>query len=408
MFLRPPRLWVFNQHYPPDALASGHILEAICSGLAQRGWQVTVFAGKPFLLPDHVEWRPQSNEVRKGVRVVRLPSWNRRTGTLGRLLHYGVYTLGALLQWTRRDPPDVCLCLTTPPVFAAFAGWTGWLLRDVPYVYNTQDLFPDILETSKYAGSWLERLGRWAAAIVEKKAARIVPIGIQMQNRLLLRGFSPQQVVLIPNPVDVEAITPIAAESNAWLQSLALPPGVFRVVYAGNFGHAQGLDTVIEAAQLLKHRSDIRFLLVGAGDGKQTIAKLAYDLPQVSIHDFAPAAQVLSAGHVGLVPLKPGMGSYLVPSKAINYLAAGTPIIGAAEPGSDMAHLIEKAACGFSYPAGDAAALANAIEQATALPDRLVIMGQAGRAFVQKHFAGPVVAAQFAALLQQVITQAKA
>lgn len=403
--LTVPRLWVFNQHYAPDALATAQILEPLCVGLAKLGWDVTVFTGRPFLLPAGVDWQPGTDaEFRRGVRVVRLPSWNRRHGTLGRLAHYGLYAIGAALQWTRDDPPHVALCLTTPPVLAGIVGVLGNLLRGVPFVYNTQDLFPDILASSAYAGTWIERCGGAMASIVERRAARIVTIGAQMQQQLAQRGIPPEKLTCIENAVDVTKVTPIAATDNPWLQHLHIPQDTFRVVYAGNFGHAQGLETVIAAATLLSSRADIRFFLVGEGDGKAKIAALAQGLPNVSLHPFAAhAAETLSAGHVGLVPLRPHMGNYVLPSKSIHYLAAGTPLVAAAEPGSDVEKLVEGAGCGFTYPAGNAEALAEAIVAAVARKHELADMGLRGRQYVLRHFAGDAIAARYDRLLRDVI-----
>ncbi len=364
--------------------------------------------GKPFLLPVGTEWAPSKPETRHGVQVRRIPAWNRRNGTLNRLLHYGTYTVGAAGTWWGGSRPDVCMVLSTPPVLNGLVGALGLRLQGVPFVYNVQDLFPDILDTSRYQGTLLQKTAVRLADTVEQRAARIVPIGRQICQSLRDRGVPEEVLTVIPNPVDIDQVTPVPDSDNNWLRANRLS-GSFRVLYAGNLGHAQSIDTILDAAQILSSDTRFQFILVGEGARQAEIQSAVKQHSNVTLLPFAPndqTAQVLSAGHVGLVPLRADMSRYLVPSKTFSYLAAATPVVAAIEPDSETAQLLDEAGCGWSVPPEDPASLAACLQRLAAAPGVVSAAGARGRRMIAEQYAATVVASKWDQVLRQAAATA--
>lgn len=401
------RLWILNQHYPPDLPATAGVLELLATRLVARGWRVRVLAGRP-LRPDPDANGTPAREWRDHVEVIRLATHNRRGATLGRLRHYaswGWRAAGRLLAGPR---PDVILALSTPPLIPGLLGALMRRLRGVPFVYNVQDLYPDLLRLSRYAGGSLERAGRGVAELVERDAAMIVPLSTQMAATLRERGVPEERLMVIPNPVDTERIRPVAPDRNAWLAEHAGEGEAFRVLHAGNMGFAQGLETLLEAARRLRERSDLRFVLVGGGDARPGLEADArrLGLDNVHFHDFAPSrqiAEVYSAGDLSVVPLRRGVGDFLIPAKLFTSMAAARPVVVGAEAGSEAGRIVVETGCGTRVDPGDPAALATAIAGIAACSDaERREMGDRGRRWVAREHGVEAVADRWDRLLTQV------
>jgi glycosyltransferase involved in cell wall biosynthesis len=187
-----------------------------------------------------------------------------------------------------------------------------------------------------------------------------------------------------PNPADPEP--PQAAGGPA----LTLRPG-FNVVFAGNLGTVQALDTVLDAAHALQQRPDIRIVLVGTGSRLDWLRTetARRGLGNVELAGrFEPSAMpgIFAQASVLLLTLARGEAlSKTIPSKLQAYLAAGRPIIVSAD--GEGARVLQEAAAGLTCPAEDAAALAQAILGLQAMPAaQRDAMGAAGRRYHCAHF----------------------
>ena len=138
------------------------------------------------------------------------------------------------------------------------------------------------------------------------------------------------------------------------------------MLHAGNMGHSQNLDAVIDAAERLQSRPDILMLFIGDGNRKPALqeAVRARGLGNVRFLPFQPRDQLrwtYASSDVCLVSLKPGLAGYIVPSKLYPILAAGRPYVAAVEGSSEVAALTASHDAGVLVPPGDAAAMASAI-----------------------------------------------
>jgi colanic acid biosynthesis glycosyl transferase WcaI len=198
-----------------------------------------------------------------------------------------------------------------------------------------------------------------------------------------------RKIAVIPNWVDVEHVRPVASE-NGFRRSLGLG-GARIVMFAGNIGLIAGLETVLEAAARLRHREDIRFLLVGEGNAKAELVTKAreMDLANVDFLTTQPRErlpEVLGAADVHLVTLKRGMSSTSVPSKTYGIMASGRAAIAAVDPGSEVWQLVERAEAGLCVPPEEPEALALAIESLCDDAELRAGMGERGRAHVVRYY----------------------
>jgi glycosyltransferase involved in cell wall biosynthesis len=357
----PLRVCYFNRSYWPDTGATGQLLTELAEDLAtEHGMAVTVVTGYPV---NHAGPLPP-RETRNGVHIVRARGTTfppRRF--IGRAVNYVTYFWSALFAAIRLPRQDVTIALTDPPIIglAAFAARPRHGV-----VFFCQDIFPEVaglLEDfhSPAINALLERLNRFMVS----RAVRIVALGDTMASRLIHgKGADPARITVIHNWADTSAIVP-SDKQNAFAAAHGLD-SKFVVLHAGNIGLSQNLDVVIEAAALLKARSDIVILFIGDGNRRAALAEsaTAKGLDNVRFLPFQPRDQLrwtYASSDVCLVSLKPGLAGYIVPSKLYPILAAGRPYIAAVEPMSEVAALTVRHRCGVLVEPGDAAQLADTI-----------------------------------------------
>ena len=191
------------------------------------------------------------------------------------------------------------------------------------------------------------------------------------------------KVVIIPNWADTDLVQPIPRARNALLKQLQLSDK-FIVLYAGNLGRSHDVESILAAAELLKDQTEVRFLIVGCGAKKAWAGTQIQrkNLGNVTLLDRVPRAELphlLNAGDVALISFLSGMAGVSVPSRMYNFLAAGTPIVAATDPTSEVAWVIREQQVGWVVQQQDPQCLAETIERAKRDPERLAEMSHRAR-----------------------------
>jgi glycosyltransferase involved in cell wall biosynthesis len=213
------------------------------------------------------------------------------------------------------------------------------------------------------------------------------------------------KLVLIPNGANTALFHPQPDGAAALRRRLGLDHS-FIVLYAGIHGIAQGLTTVLDAAQRLRDVRDVTFLLVGEGPVKRELVARAEDLglPNLRFHPEVPRPQMpafLTAANVALVPLrKVPLFQGAVPSKLLDAWACGCPVVLGAE--GEARDLLQAAEAGVAVEPENSAALADAILALKADLARCRQLGENGRRFVAAGYSRDAHARELADVLQAV------
>lgn len=398
---RPVRVCYFNRSYWPDTGATGQLLTELAEDLVSRhGMQVTVVAGYPPSVPG----RLAKEEVRNGVRIVRArgTTFSQRAFA-GRAANYVSYFLSALWIAVRLPKQDVTVALTDPPIIG-LAALAARPRRGM--VFYCQDIFPQVaglLEDFQSDGVnyVLERLNRYLV----RQAKRIVSLGDTMSARLIEgKGADPAKIAVIHNWADTTAIEP-STKDNDFARAHGLAQR-FVVLHAGNIGLSQNLDVVLDAAAILKPRTDIVILFIGDGNRRAALERdaRARGLDNVRFLPYQPRESLrwtYATSDVCLVSLRPGLAGYIVPSKIYPILAAGRPYIAAVETATEVAALTDRHRCGVIVTPGDATALAAAIGKLAGDPGEREAMGRRARTAAELFSRDRQVAAH-AEILQRL------
>jgi glycosyltransferase involved in cell wall biosynthesis len=397
-----PHLLVLNQYYAPGVEATAVLLTEICEELATT-YDVTVVTGR---LRGH-ETEPDY-ELRNGVEVIRVHSTSfDRAQLVYRAVNYLTYVARTLRRGLVGSRPDLVLSMTDPPVIGSVAYLVAKRFR-VPFVIVAEDVFPEIATALGRLRNPLIIIPlRFLTRHYFKRADRVVAIGETMKRRLVEKGAPPARITVISNWVDTSVIAP-RDRDNEWAREHGLTDG-FVVMHSGNIGYAQDLETLIRAAVLLKDEPTISIVLVGFGARHQEYVRLAESsgASNVRFLPYQPREALslsLSSCDVHFVGLGAGLAGYIVPSRLAGILAAGRPVIAAAEEESETAQTVRAARCGPVIAPGNPASLAATIRDLSVSSD-LEEMGRNARRFAVDNLDRRVAIERYRALVDEVLSE---
>lgn len=388
------RIWVVGEPYAPEENTTAYYLTQTAEGLARTA-PVAVLCGQPSYLSRGV--RAPNSEKKNGVDVRRCRGTTLdKNVLLFRLMNMA--TLGtsmffnALFRFRRSDK---VLVVTAPPSLPFLIALVC-RIRRVPYYLLLHDKYPEILiatgnaSDNSFAVKMMRRFNRW----LYSGAERIVTVGRDMETAVGdERGADPERIVTIQNWASLEEVSPTPKAENSLLKELGLLEK-FVVLYAGNMGPPQDIESIVQAAAALKKQGneDVHFLFVGAGAKKPRLEKQAEELGLDNITVVGPRPRedqinFLNACDVAVVTLVEGMRSLAMPSRTYNFLAAAKPIIAIVEEGSEPAMVVREERCGWIVPPHDSDALLAAILDASAQTTDLKEMGVRARRAAETKYS---------------------
>lgn len=367
------RVLILSQWYPPEP---GLLMQELAQSLQGLGHDVTVLTGFPNYPSGRVypgyRVRPWMKETIEGVPVVRVALYPEHSkSAVKRVVNFLSFAISsACLAPFLASRPDV-LFVYHPPLTVGFpAIWLSWFWR-VPFVYQIQDMWPETLSATGMLRSprILRGVSRFAK-LVYARAAAICVISPGFRTNLLAKGVPGGKVHVVSNWVDSAVYKPVEPDL-VLAESLGLA-GRFNVMFAGNMGEAQGLETVLEAAALLKDLPDIQIVFVGDGTAEPTLQEVvrARGLGNVRFLGRRPIGdmpRLYALAAVLLIHLRDDpLFRITIPHKTFAYMASGKPVLAAMA--GDAADVIATFGAGLVCQPDDPAALADAMRRFFRLP----------------------------------------
>ncbi len=409
------RIQIVCPHFEPDVAPTGVVISEIVRGLVSRGHEVDVVTSLPWYAAHAVDEAWKGRIIRKETtawgsitRVYPFPTNKRNISA--RALGYGGFTaLASLCSLLERRRPEVVMAMS-PPLTLGLAAWLTSRLRRAPFVFNVQDVFPDVaVEVGAISNQGVIRLLEGLERFVYRRADAVTVLSEDLRSNVeskIVRAETTDRaaetVRVIPNFVDTEQIRPQSRE-NSYRSEFGLGTRTV-VMYAGNLGFSQPLELMVEAARELAHRDDVVFVINGDGSRRQELESLAGGLDNVVFADFQPVerlAEVLAAGDVHVIALRRGLARSSVPSKLYSILAAGRAVLASLDSGTEVATVVSSQRAGIAVAPQDQAAFTAAVLELVDNSD-LAAMGSAGRDFVLQWASAQGVAAAYADLFEEL------
>lgn len=388
--MKKPRVLLLTQWFDPEPTFKGQVF---ARELVRQGFEVEVLTGFPNypggkLYPGYrIQWLQR--EVIDGVQVTRVPLYpNHDQSAIKRVLNYASFAASATIYGVLMARRASVIYAYHPPLTVGMAAALIKLFRRIPVVYDIQDMWPDTLRVTGMinnpkALNMVAHVCRW----VYRRMSHIVVLSPGFKRLLLERGVPESKLSVIYNWADEASLAaPVGQVSTEFAT-----PEQFRILFAGNMGKAQALDTVLNAAALLQRRgSRVCWVMLGGGVEVERLKAEAAQrqLSNVVFLPAVPMAEVgayLQSADALLVHLrKDPLFEITIPSKTQAYMAVGKPLLMAVD--GDAADLVRQSGGGVVAESENAEALANAADQLAAMSsESLATIGHQAQSFYREH-----------------------
>jgi colanic acid biosynthesis glycosyl transferase WcaI len=404
---------VITTQYAPDFGPSAPIYTALCEDLQQIGCNVTVITAFPhYANAKELFWNSKKlieESVSNGVRIIRTYIYTVPKSSLWkRLLYHASFNFFSTLALLKVRKPDIILadaptlCSGMALAFKSFIGRT-------PFIYIVQDIYPDVLERLGVLRN--QRILNFIGSVEKvfyKKAACISVLSKGFKENIIHKGIPADKITVIPVGVDTDFIKPLARDNE--LRRKWDLENKFVVLYAGNIGFSQGLETILETAKSLDDHADISFVIVGDGSMKGQLQAMAKEsgLSSMKILPFQPRECVpllYAMADVCLVPLKRDIVVESVPSKTYSIMASGRPFIATVDKRTEIGQLAEQTHSGIRVEPENPDELAKAIINLRNNDQLRNEMGDKGRDYVVETCSRHVAAKQHYKLILNSLTK---
>lgn len=365
------RLWVVSELYYPEETSTGYYFTKIAEGLTDQ-FEVKVLCGQPNYFKRGV--RAPKRETHKGVDIRRCAGTTLDKNVIAfrliNMLTLSMTTFFTALFNLKKN--DTVLVVTTPPLMP-FAVALASVIKGAKYVPVIHDNYPELLIAVKKIGadSTIAKLNHSFNRWLLGRAHKIIVVGRDMKilvSEKIKNKKTP--IAIIPNWAEAEDLEPGPRMENALLKELGIEDK-FVMLYAGNMGHPNDMESIIECAKRLKDDERFHFLFLGAGAKRKWLENEVESGGLTNVTVLAPRPRseqniFLNACDAAIISLVPGMWGVSMPSRTYNTLAVGKPIIALTEPASELATVVEEDRIGWVARPHHPDELMEKIEQAYA------------------------------------------
>jgi glycosyltransferase involved in cell wall biosynthesis len=403
------KILFLTQYYPPEIGAPQNRLHELAVRLKAHDIEVEVLTAMPNypkmeIFNEYVNGKIKDEEI-DGIKIYRsLIYVSKSKGIFSRLLNYFSFVWSSFWRGRKLGNYDYLL-VESPPLFLGYSAMALSRKLNAKLIFNVSDLWPESAEKLNIVKN--KTLLKFAYNLEEKCYRKATLITGQTQGIVdnIKQRFPSKNVYWLPNGVDVEFYNPNNYSINGFRIKYNFKEDDILFFYGGILGHAQGLKTVIKAANLVKENLSIQIILQGSGPEKVYLVKLKEELKLDNIHFLPPVPKaempnILKEVDVALVPLrKLDLFQGAIPSKIFEALAMEKPLLLGVE-GEAKKHFIDNAKAGRFFQPENEFDLADKMIEYSKDKNMIIEMGSNGRTYVSKHFNRNIIAEDFIKELQ--------
>jgi colanic acid biosynthesis glycosyl transferase WcaI len=388
------RILYVSQYFPPEMGAPAVRVSQLSRHWKDMGHDARVLTGFPNhpggrIYPGFRRrfWKGFDREQFGGVTVYRTwlyPAANR--GLVRRSAAYASFCLSAALRGCLLDFRPGVVIGTSPQLLCAQAA--AWIARrhGAKFIFEVRDLWPESLaavnactpDSRLYRG--LHRL----AQSLYRQAWQVVVVTDQFRRRLIEQGVDPRKIAVVKNGVDAGLFRPGVAPAGhpEWA-------GKFLVSYVGTLGMAHSVSTILRAAELLRFRPDIHFLVAGNGAERENLLRQHREARLANVTflgqvpwSAVPSYLALSSACIVHLARSP-LFETVLPSKMFEIMASAKPLLLGVR--GEAEKMLSEARAGISFEPESPASLSEAIVRLAGDPALCRRLGENGRDYVVRH-----------------------
>lgn len=403
---------VMGMNYYPEQIGIAPFTTELSKYLVENGHEVTAVTA----FPHYPEWNVYpgyrcnlfGREMYGATSVFRVYTYiPKKSSAIERIVYDSFFSFSAFLLAMSLQQSDLIICIC-PPLFLGLSALVLSKLRGTPFLFHIQDLN---IEAAIQAGMLKNsRILRYVYKLekeIYRQAAGIGVISQSIAKNLTLKGVPKSKIHELPNWVNAEHLSE-QSSGTAYRRQLGLSPENILVMYAGNLGNKQGLETLLDAAALLRERSEISFVISGDGTVRKGLEEKAYRLNITNVRflgvlSASAIRAALRAADIFIITQKKDVVEFCLPSKLLSYSAAARPIIASINPESGAALFINESNSGLVTPPEDPEALAAAILHLASEKDLRLRLGMNAREYVANNFSKEKILPKFEEVIQNLV-----
>ncbi len=410
-------VFVIN-YFHPDYASTGQLMTELCIHIKDE-FEITVIAAQPGYSQDTYSGKSKQKietEYWNGMKIVRvqLPQVNKRS-KLSRMKYILQYFVLANIALLKERSVDLIYTISQPPILGGLIGTIGKISKRSKHVYNIQDFNPEQAAAVNYTGGTVHKIAKKIDQLNCRFSDHIILVGNDMKQTLENRFGKNHQLShsVINNWTDENEIIPLS-KNNTNVSSFLKEHNLedkFVIMYSGNLGLYYDLENLIKVSSELQSIPDIHFLYIGEGASKKEMQDYVSkeNLRNVTFLPYQPKESIkysLNVADVHLVVNQKGIKGVSVPSKIYGVMAAGKPILGVLEQGSEAEFLISTSHSGLVSEPQDYVHFVENIKTIYNLTnEERLEMGMRGRQYLDAHLKKELSLNKYKKTLNDIINK---
>jgi colanic acid biosynthesis glycosyl transferase WcaI len=392
------QLWSYN--YDPEPTGIGPVSTVWAQGLRDRGHEVQVVAAHPHYPGPYWGKRMRAySEERDGIHVFRLPLWIGRESAMARYRQELTFMAAQFAALPGLASPDV-LVSVSPSFPALLPAMVQVGVRRVPWVPWLHDILPDGAAATGFVddGSPVLAAARRLERAAYRRADRLVVLSRAFVDNLVSKDVPRDKIELIYDPATRKprAVPPMAERARP-----------VRLLSMGNIGMSQGLAPLVaafEGSDALR-AADVDFVITGEGVCADDVRnEIRTDRVRMTgIVDDDRLEHELQQASIGFVSQLYEGSEFNIPSKIMNFMAYGLPVLAAVNPASEVARIVEESGAGWVVSSFESEEFPKLLAEILANPEEIEKRGFAARVHARRHFSQDGFASRFEETLLEVI-----
>jgi glycosyltransferase involved in cell wall biosynthesis len=410
------RLLILTQYYPPEIGAPQNRIHELAVRLIKQGVHVEVITAMPNYPVNRIHEAYKNGKIKQeyidGVLVHRSRIYvSLSKSIISRLLNYFSFVFSSYFRGRNLGDFDY-LFVESPPLFLGYSAMRLSKRLKAKLVFNVSDLWPESAEKLNLVNN--KFLLKLAYQLEAKCYSRASLISVQTNGILenIKSRFPEAPLHWLPNGVDLNFYDPGLISKKDFRLKNGFSDSDLIIFYGGILGHAQGLEVIIKAAEILKDKNHIKFVIQGAGPEKEKLLLLKHEMELGNIYFLDPVSKkempaILKEVDLAVVPLKKlAIFEGAIPSKIFEALAMEIPLILGVK-GESKEHFIDKAQAGLFFEPENYNDLAEKIILLSKDKELIMKMGKNGRSYVMDNFNRDSIANTFLKQLKEIDNRQK-
>lgn len=397
------KLLIYAHYFYPDVASTGQILAELAEGMIDA-FDITVICVVPSysgVIEEKYKSKRIYIEDYKGIKLVRVrvPEFTK-SNKISRIKNLLAYFFNSLIATAKIEKQDYIYTISQPPILGGVLGVLGKWIKGGKLIYNIQDFNPEQTIAVGYAKNKL--LLNTVMAVDKfscKNSDKVIVVGRDMQETLKNR-FNNKKVpsnVFINNWINEKEIYPLDQNHPKIIdfKEKYNLKDKFIIMYSGNIGLYYDLENIIKVIGEFKDREDVVFAFIGDGTVKSKIEEYVTNnnlnnVTFIPYQDKADLIYSLNAADIHWVVNAKGIKGVSVPSKLYGVMAAGKPVLGVLDEGSEARLIVEECNCGVCIEPGNYIEISRNIEYILNNKELIKSLGRNGRKYLEVNLTKDV------------------